>query len=116
MELDTFFKKLNSAPNTVTFDEIILVIDTMYDFTPTPFINGSISNGIDENNSSCKIFSFARLQKLSQQQTLHCFGDFYRKDVQGNPNGTDHQNIRNFIITGWNGIDFSGDPLFPKQG
>ncbi|GAK84871.1 type III effector HopPmaJ [Vibrio ponticus] len=39
------------------------------------------------------------------------FGDFYRKDVLGNPDGDDHQNIRNFIAHGWNGIKFEGQAL-----
>jgi len=115
MKLDTFLNKLNTAPDTVTFDETMAVIDATYDFTPTPFINGSLNNEAGQNNGSCKLFSFAQLQKLSQQQTLQCFGDYYRKDVLENLEGADHQNIRNFISTGWKGIDFSGDALIPKQ-
>lgn len=116
MNLDTYLTKLNAAPDTVTFDETMAVIDAMYDFTTTPFMNGSLNNEAGKNNGSCKIFSFAHLHQLSQQQTLHCFGDYYRKDVLGNPEGTDHQNIRNFINTGWKGIEFQGDALVLKQG
>ena len=116
MELDTFLNKLNATPDTVTFDETMSVIEAMYDFTPTPFMNGSLNNETGKNNGSCKIFSFARLHQLSQQHTLHCFGDYYRKDVLENPDGTDHQNIRNFIGTGWNGIEFNGEALTQKQG
>ncbi|MDX8385389.1 MAG: HopJ type III effector protein [Gallionella sp.] len=115
MELNEFLIKLHSSPDTVTFDETMSVIDAMYDFTPTPFMNGVLNNEAGINNGSCKLFTFARLQDLSQQQTLNCFGDYYRKDVLGNPDGTDHQNIRNFISTGWNGIEFQGDALIPKQ-
>jgi hypothetical protein len=33
---------------------------------------------------------------------------YYFEDVLGNPNGTDHhQNIRNFMKTGWDGIAFT---------
>jgi hypothetical protein len=71
-------------------------------------------NDAGKNNGSCKLFSFARLNKLSPQQTLHCFGAYYRDDVLKHPEGTDHQNIRNFIKTGWAGIEFSGSALTPK--
>jgi hypothetical protein len=35
-------------------------------------------------------------------------------DVLKNPNGTDHQNIRNFIEFGWDGISFDGEALKKK--
>ena len=55
-----------------------------------------------------------RLNNLTEVQTLHCFGDYYRKDVLGNPDGDDHQNIRNFIQSGWGGIYFDGEALAVK--
>ncbi len=115
MELNTFLQRLNNAPESITFNDAIAVIDALYDFTPTAFINGALRSEAGQNNGSCKIFSFARLQKLSPQQTLHCFGDYYRKDVLGNPEGADHQNIRNFMKSGWEGIKFEGDALAEKQ-
>jgi hypothetical protein len=50
-----------------------------------------------ENEGSCKIFSFARLTGLTNEpieSTLALFGEYYQKDVLGNPNGSDHLNIR----------------------
>jgi hypothetical protein len=114
MKLDTLLKQLNDAPESVAFNDTIAVIDALYDFTPTPFKNGTLLNEAGKNNGSCKLFSFARLQGLSQQQTLNCFGAYYRDDVLKHPEGTDHQNIRNFIETGWAGIEFSGTALMPK--
>ncbi|MFT4047340.1 MAG: HopJ type III effector protein [Solimonas sp.] len=49
------------------------------------------------------MLAFAKLQGLSEAETLACFGRFYREDVLKNPDGTDHQNIRNFMRTGWRG-------------
>ena len=49
------------------------------------------------------------------EPTLACFGAFYTEDVLKNPDGTDHQNIRNFMKTGWDGIAFYGEPLTLKQ-
>jgi hypothetical protein len=46
------------------------------------------------------------LQELTPEGTL-AFGAYYFEDVLGNPNGTDHQNIRNFMKTGWDGIAFT---------
>ncbi len=114
MELDTFLQRLNSAPDTLGFSDTIALIEAMYDFTPTAFTNGALHSEAGQNNGSCKIFSFARLHQLPPQQTLHCFGDYYRKDVLGHPEGSDHQNIRNFMNSGWEGISFEGTALTPK--
>lgn len=114
MELNSFLKRLKDAPESISFNETIAVIDALYSFTPTAFSNGSLRSEAGQNNGSCKIFSFGRLHALAPQQTLACFGDYYRKDVLGNPEGSDHQNIRNFMKNGWAGIHFEGDPLKPK--
>ena len=115
MELDTLLRLLQDTPESVTFNETIAVVDALYDFTPTSFRNGTLLNEAGKNNGSCKLFSFARMHGLSQQQTLHCFGSYYREDVLKHPDGDDHQNIRNFIRTGWDGIEFSGTALQPKR-
>jgi hypothetical protein len=114
MELNEFLKKLHETPESVGFNDTTTVIDAHYDFTPTAFSNGATRNEAGQNNGSCKLFSFAMLNGLSPQQTLACFGDYYRKDVLGNPEGTDHANIRNFMKTGWEGISFEGSALKPK--
>jgi hypothetical protein len=115
MELDTLLRLLHDSPESVTFNDTIAVVDALYDFTPTSFRNGTLLNEAGKNNGSCKLFSFARLHGLSQQQTLHCFGSYYRDDVLKHPQGDDHQNIRNFIKTGWDGIEFSGTALTPRN-
>lgn len=111
MELNTFLLQLNGMPDTIAFGDIIALIESRYEFVPTAFRNGDLFNEAGTNSGSCKLFSFAHLQHLSEQQTLHCFGAYYRDDVLGNPNGTDHQNIRNFMKTGWAGIEFKGNAL-----
>lgn len=114
MELNAFLQRLNDSPDSIAFADTIAIIDALYNFTPTAFTNGATRNEAGKNNGSCKLFSFAKLNGLTQQQTLACFGDYYRKDVLGNPDGTDHQNIRNFMKTGWEGIRFEGEALKPK--
>ena len=115
MDLAAFLHRLHSQPDSIAFTDTMAVIDATYDFTPTAFSNGATHNEAGQNNGSCKLFSFAKLQGLTQQQTLACFGDYYRKDVLGNPAGTDHANIRNFMQSGWTGIEFSGTALTPKH-
>jgi hypothetical protein len=100
--------KIKTSPETIQFSDVIAYIDSHYDFQPTAFKNGDTLNEAGQNNGSCKVFAFGLLNKLSQNETLACFGDYYRKDVLGNPEGTDHQNIRNFIKYGWEGIEFEG--------
>jgi hypothetical protein len=114
MELHTFLQRLNDTPDSIAFNDTIALIEALYDFTPTAFSNGTLRSEAGQNNGSCKIFSFAQLQQLTPQQTLHCFGAYYRKDVLGNPGGTDHQNIRNFMHSGWSGIQFEGTALRAK--
>lgn len=106
--------QLKTSPETIDFKEVIAYIDEHYDFTPTKFTNGNTINEANENNGSCKIFSFAQLNKLSDEESLYLFGDFYRNDVLQNPDGNDHQNIRNFMQSGWDGISFEGAALRKK--
>jgi len=115
MELNTFLQRLDESPDSVSFDDTMTVIESLYEFTPTAFDNGSLVNEAGKNNGSCKLFSFAQAQGLTEQQTLNCFGAYYRDDVLKHPDGTDHQNIRNFIRTGWAGINFKGIALMPKN-
>jgi hypothetical protein len=106
--------QITSNPDTIAFADVIAYIDTNFNFTPTRFTNGDTVNEAGQNNGSCKIFFFAKLHNLSQDQTLALFGDYYRKDVIENPEGTDHQNIRNFMQSGWDGIKFEGEALGEK--
>lgn len=108
------FEQLENAPETVEFKDVIAFIDEHYDFTPTKFTNGNTMNEAGQNNGSCKIFSFAKLNDLSKQETLYLFGEFYREDVIKSPEGTDHQNIRNFMEFGWDGVSFEGKALQRK--
>lgn len=117
MTLSAFLDKIkNNQP--VSFDETIAIIEAHYHYQPTEFSNGigadKLISPAGVNQGSCKIFAFAQLQQLTQQQTLNLFGDYYRVDVLSNPSGTDHQNIRNFIKYGWDGIAFQNPALTEK--
>lgn len=115
LSTQTLIEKIKQTPENVQFKEVIDVIEREYDFTPVAFTNGDQQNAINENNGSCKIFSFASIHQLTDAETLHLFGNFYRVDVLENLDATDHQNIRQFIKNGWSGIAFSSTALVNKN-
>jgi len=114
MNTSEYLEKVKKHPETLAFSELMGVIDLEYDYTPAAFTNGSLSNAESENAGSCKLFSFAKLHGLSVDETLSCFGSYYRDDVLKNPEASDHQNIRNFMKTGWEGIQFDQVALIAK--
>lgn len=106
------------AGQSVEFEETMDIISAAYEFHPTVFTNGrgerAVVNGAEQNQGSCKILFFAKLNGLTEPQTLALFGRYYRDDVLGNPEGNDHQNIRNFMQSGWAGVNFAGEALVLK--
>ncbi|QTD36831.1 HopJ type III effector protein [Polaribacter batillariae] len=110
MNIQQFKTKLKSNPTAITFAETMQVIEEFYNFTPTAFTNGELKNKATENTGSCKLFAFAKLQKLTKEETLFCFGEHY-KNVLEDKDGDGHQNIRNFIKTGFKGLFFERKAL-----
>jgi len=110
-QINEYLEKLKNTPESMEFNELMELIDSNYIFTATEFSNGDLVNQAEENQGSCKLFFFAKLHNLNQQQTLDCFGSYYRQDVLQNPDADNHQNIRNFMKYGWDGIKFSGNAL-----
>ena len=119
MTVSEFIKFVKAYPQEVSFDQTIQLVNDVYNYTPRRFYNGindkMITNEAGSNEGSCKIFAFGLANKLSEEETLTCFGDFYRNDVLNHPDGNDHANIRTFIIHGWNGIKFDNNALVLKS-
>lgn len=113
--LAAFLVQVTQQESTIEFEQVMQVITDNYQYQPTLFTNGELVNEMGTNEGSCKIFYFAQLNKLSPEQTLACFGRYYREDVLANPNGNDHGNIRNFMQTGWQGIEFKSVALVPVK-
>lgn len=113
MTLDTFLNTLRTDPASVSFDDTMAAIAAAYAFTPTAFTNGDVVNAAGQNSGSCKLLAFAKLNGLTKEETLACFGAYYREDVLKHPDGNDHQNIRNFMRYGWDGVTFETMPLAP---
>ena len=114
MLVKNLLQQLKNQADAVEFKDVITCIDANYNYTPANFSNGCAQNAAGTNTGSCKIFAFAKLNQLSEKQTLSLFGSFYRDDVLENPNGEDHANIRNFMHTGWSGIAFETCALSDK--
>jgi len=114
MTLLDFKNKLQQTPEKVEFSDTMAIIDANYEFTPTAFSNGTLYNASGENSGSCKLFAFAQKQGFSKEETLACFGHYYFDVVLNNPEGTDHQNIRNFIKTGFAGLTIEAEVLIEK--
>ncbi len=116
--ISRLLQQLQGAPAEIQFDQVQQLIAAHYDYTPCAFDNGvgddCVHNAAGTNEGSCRLFAFARDRQLDEQQTLHCFGHFYRDHVLGNPAGSDHANIRTFMRHGWAGIRFHGEPLRAK--
>ena len=112
MNLSQFIARLDNPTLAVEFSDSIALIDSLYQFTPTGFRNGGAVSAAQQNQGSCKILSFGQLQQLDEQQTLRCFGDYYQSVVES-PEGDDHQNIRQFMLHGWDGVVFESQALTP---
>lgn len=97
----------------LSFKDVIEFIEARYQHTPTAFKNGDAYNEATQNQGSAKVFSLAKLNNLSKEDTLYLFAEHY-KAVLDTPDGTDHQNIRQFMAHGWGGIVFEGQALAAK--
>ncbi len=113
--LAALLAEIKQQEKSIEFEQVMQVINDNYRYQPTTFKNAELVNEAGTNEGSCKIFYFAQLNTLNQQQTLACFGRYYREDVLANPEGNDHANIRNFIKTGWQGIEFKSVALQPAH-
>jgi len=111
MTVNEFKKKLAKNATAITFSETMEVIDARYSFTPTSYTNGDIRNESGQNSGSCKLFSFAIKEGLTKDETLACFGGYYFDEVLPEPEGKGHQNIRNFMKSGFDGLRFDGEAL-----
>jgi hypothetical protein len=99
-------EKIKNNPSEIQFKDVIAHIDAHFDFEPCAFLNGDLENAVGQNSGSCKVMQFAIIENLSKEETLACFGEYYRVEVLENMDGTNHQNIRNFMIYGFDGLKF----------
>lgn len=113
MEEQLNYLLLNVRNGNVNFGEVIAFIETYYKHQPTAFKNGEVENEANQNQGSAKVFAFAKLNNLSEADTISLFAEHYQS-VVAHPDGSDHQNIRQFMSHGWNGITFEGEALVSR--
>jgi len=103
MTTEQLIKKIKE--NSVQFSDVIAHIENLYSHTPAAFTNGTQRNEENQNQGSAKVFSFAKLNNLSEEDTLFLFAEHYQSVLE-TPEANDHQNIRQFVLNGWAGITF----------
>jgi len=113
MTLNELLAVLYQTPEQLEFKQVIETIDAEFEYTASAFTNGTLHNAANENQGSCKVFAFAHQCGLSESNALALFAEHYRA-VIADPEGTAHQNIRQFIAKGWKGISFQTKPLIKK--
>ncbi|KAL3932493.1 MAG: hypothetical protein SGBAC_010822 [Bacillariaceae sp.] len=96
------------------FEEVIELIDTHYECGLIEWKNGNIVNKQGENEGSAKVLSYAALSEMDKETTLKLWGQYYR-DVVAKPDGDDHQNIRQFMANGWDGVPFENGIALTKK-
>jgi len=110
-QVNTLIEKLKDQ--SLPFKSVIEAIEADYLHQPTAFKNGDAYNEATQNQGSAKVFAFAQLNNLSKEDTLYLFAEHYQA-VLNTPDGTDHQNIRQFMAHGWSGMAFEGTTLIAK--
>lgn len=101
--IQEFIQSIQS--NSITFQEVLDIIEEHYQHTPVAFNNGAVVNLATQNQGSARVFGFGKKYNLSKDDTLQLFAEHYAQVLQ-NPEGEDHQNIRQFMIHGWDGVHF----------
>jgi hypothetical protein len=104
---------LGLRQQSLDFEDTQAFIAANYDYQPVAFQNGNQHNAAGTNEGSCRIFAFGLLNQLEAEDILLCFGRFYR-DVLTSPDDTDHNNIRQFMLSGIAGLRFEKNALVAK--
>lgn len=97
----------------IQFKDVLEYIAENYEYTASAFQNGAQYNAEHENQGSARVLSFAQIQRLSKEDTLRLFAEHYAL-VLATPTGNDHQNIRQFLQHGWEGVKFDREVLTVK--
>lgn len=101
-ECEVFNANVEMDADDLKFEEVMDMIDTHFESGLIEFKNGDIVNKPGENEGSAKLLSYAALSDFDKETTLKLWGQYYR-EVLADPDGDSHQNIRNFMKTGWDG-------------
>ena len=111
---DAIFIAINKEWNEIKFDNLIRLIDFIFDTSPTRFVNNWVDNDAWKNLWSLKVLSLALLLWLNTDQALKMFGEHW-ESVQKNPDWDNHQNIRQLDEFWLEGIKIYGIPFSKKK-
>ncbi|GAA4131443.1 HopJ type III effector protein [Sphingobacterium kyonggiense] len=103
----------NLSNQQAQFKDVLGYIEEHYHYQASAFKNGKQENSSNENQGSAKVLYFAKLENLNQEDTLSLFAEHFQA-VLDRPQGEDHQNIRQFMENGWDGVSFESTVLVPK--
>lgn len=92
------------------FKDVLAYIDEHFAYQPSSFQNGTQRNSANENQGSARVLYLGKMSGLSVDDTLKLFAEHYRS-VLAAPEGDDHQNIRQFMQQGWEGVRFDREVL-----
>ena len=101
-------EQLKNTPEELVFSNVITYIDEHYEFTPTKFTNGNTVNEANQNNGSCKVFSFAKITNFLQKRRFYYLASFTEKTFWKIQK---EQTTKTSEIS-WN---FAGKELFSKE-
>lgn len=113
-ECELFNANLEMDGSDIVFQDVMDLINKYYEVGLIEFKNGDVVNKPGENEGSAIIFSYAAISGLDKESTLKLFGEHYR-DTVADPDGDSHQNIRNFMKNGWDGIPFENGVALTKK-
>lgn len=111
---EIFNSNVEMSADDLTFEEVMEVINENYEPQLLEFKNGDIVNKPGENDGSARILSYAALSNFDKETTLKLWGQYYR-EVLADPDGDSHQNIRNFMKYGWEGVPFENGISLTKK-
>jgi len=104
-DCELFNANVEMDADALKFEDLMELIDTHFETGLIEFKNGNTVNKPGENEGSAKLLSYAALSDFDKETTLKLWGQYYR-EVLADPDGDSHQNIRNFMKTGWEGVPF----------
>lgn len=104
-ECELFNANVEMNSGDLMFEDVIEMIDSHYESQLLEFKNGDMLNKQGQNEGSAKVLSYAALSEMDKDTTLKLWGQYYR-EVLADKDGDSHQNIRNFMKYGWEGVPF----------
>eukprot|EP00536_Pseudo-nitzschia_multiseries_P012037 jgi/Psemu1/207552/e_gw1.440.5.1 len=113
-DCEVFNANVEMDADDLKFEDVIELIEKYYEVGLIEFKNGDIVNKQGENEGSAKLLSYAALSGFDKETTLKLWGQYYR-EVLADPDGDSHQNIRNFMKTGWDGVPFENGIALTKK-